>query len=622
MPTGRLSFGTGDSETDPMFDNTGSSVGKLPHSTDYPMKTTKGNEYNYAILRDDVLDEAVLLSTSEDYFAERESSFNNSRNSSYQRINDNLDPLAENTFYNDESDVEDNHSTGRPIGGGTLYGSISVDNNSAKSDASVSHLIDEARKEHKLIDWYKRPTVFMISTVMCMYAFSIGIGMTSEIQLLIYSICWLTNGELTNCNSPDIQQASAGLQKWASSITAIIKILVSANISSLSDIYGRKPLLIYTFALTFLSRLALIFIFTPMFFSKIAFIASLSIDALGGSMFVLLAVSNSYVVDVVDDVDRLHSLGKVVAGLFIGMALGPTLSSLLALSPQYLLRLSVVLIFISLVIMIVLLPESRSNKLRRRSRRESDHALNLLLLNQQENKSHWYDKLGLTQLVDSLLSLKLFWITRKDQSTGKLDISARLNVIYLLIIEMLISSCQFGAGPALVLYGIYWYSWDQNTLGLLVGFTAGLRALVLTFFNPWFHSKLKNTFVYHSTSVDFIDIITISLSVIALFIASTFVSIVTSEYGLIVYVIFTSFVGLASPTIHSSLLKYNTDSSKNGAWFGAMALIRNIISLISPILFLSLYVLSLSKWRPLIFGTISLFALMSIGLICAMRING
>lgn len=616
-PAGRLSSVTGGSDSDPMLDSADLSVGpRSHHPTDYPIKDMQSNGYNYAILRDDVLDEAALLSTSEDYFAEREGSFFGSHRSSSHMDADDFDSPNDG-FYND---VEDYHPDGRPISGRS-YGAIVADTNSAKSDVSVSHLINEARKEHKLIDWHKRPTAFMISSVMFLYSFSIGVGMTSELQLLIYAVCWVTNGEPTHCNSPDIQQASANLQKWNSTVTAIIKILVSANISSLSDIYGRKPLLLYTFFMTFLSRFALIFVFTPSFFSGGAYIISQSIDSIGGSMFVLMAVSNSYVVDVVDDEDRLHSLGKVVAGMFMGMALGPTLSSFLALSPEQLLKVSVVLTFFAFIIVVVFLPESRSTKLRTRSRRESDHALNLLVLQEQANQSRWYDKLGLTQLVDSFFSLKLLWITRLDPATMKLDISSRVNVLYLLAIDTLISSCQIGGASALILYGIYWYGWDQNKLGILVGFASALRALILTFFNPWFHSKLKQKFVYHSTSVDFIDIITISLSVGALFCGSTFVCFVTSEFGLIIYVIFTSFVGLASPTIHSSILKHNPDSGKNGAWFGALALIRNIINLIAPIIFLSVYVLSFDTWRPLIFGVISLFALLSSFLICSIRIT-
>lgn len=593
---------------------------QIPHTADYPLKNTQGKAYDYAILRDDVLDESALLGTSEDYFAERESSFMMSQSSSYAQGYEDLENASDHRFSDGDGAAEEYHPNGRPIGGGTMYGSVVADNVSAKSDGSVSHLISEARKDHLLIAWYKRPTVFMISGVMFLYAFSVGVGMTSELQLLITAVCWVTNGELNNCNTPGIQHESANLQKWNSTITAIVKILVSANISAMSDIYGRKPLLIFTFVMSFLSRLALIFVFTPAFFSKPLYILSQSVDALGGSIFVLMAVANSYVVDVVDEADRLHSLGKVVAGMFMGLALGPTLSSLLSLKAQQLLRLSVALIAISLVVVIVFLPESRSNKLRRRSRRESDHALNLLASQNQQKESKWYNNLGLTQLVESFFSLNLLWITRKDPNTRKLDISARLNVIYLLTIDTLVSCCQIGGSAAIVLYGIYWYQWDQNKLGLLVGCAAGLRSLVLMFFNPWFHRKLIDTFVYHSTGVDFIDIVTISLSVIALLVGTVFVTIFTGEYGMVIYVLCTSFVGLASPTIHSAVLKYNTDSGKNGAWFGALALIRNLITLIAPILFLSLYVLSLTMWRPLIFGAMALFATISLGLICSMRI--
>lgn len=610
-PTGRLSSVTA-SEADTLLGASDS-----PHTADYPMRDASAGGLQgvtYAILRDDVMDEAALLSTSEDYFAERESSYLPSRHSSYAGADssddDGLD--AARHHYDYERNITSN------------YGAILQEREDAvaslKSDDSISMLIDEARTKNKLINWYKRPSVLMISFVMFLYAFSAGVGATSELKLLIVAVCWIHDGAAGNCNSPLVQQSAANLQKWNSTITGLIKILVSAKISALSDVYGRRPMLLYTFMMSVISKLGLVFVFTPRFYSNVAYVLTMSIDAIGGSIFVFLALSNSYVVDVVDDSDRLHSLGKVVAGLFLGMSMGPLLSSFLSLSSPTLLKLSTLLTFLSFVAVIVFLPESRSSKLRSRSHRESNAALHLSML-RQANEIKWYEKIGLAHLVESLFALKLFWITRKNPSNGKLDISARLNVIYMMIIDMLIGSCQIGAAPALVLYGIYYYNWDQHKLGLIMGLAAGLRALILSFFNPWFHSKLKKMFVYHSTSVDFIDIVTISTALLLLSFGSLFASIYTREVGLLVYIVATSFVGLVSPTIHSAVLKYNEEPGNNGAWFGGMALIRNLVNLVSPLVFLSLYVLSFSTWRPLIFGTIALFSFISIFLICSMRIE-
>ncbi|GMM30159.1 hypothetical protein DAMA08_029040 [Martiniozyma asiatica (nom. inval.)] len=588
----------------------------LPPMTTQQNTASIPTAYNYAILADEVVEEAALLSTSEGgYMAEYED-YSSDRHPSYNSS------LVEDDY---EEELDNYNSRGRPIGvinsqydnsksSNFQYGSID-DSNSVLSEISDSNLLNEAREDFSLLNWYNKPSVMMASVTMFLYCFSVGLSITSELQLLLYAVCWLKNGEPTNCDSPSVSQANAILVKWTNTCTALIKILISVKISSLSDIYGRKPLLLYSFIMSLISRTSLIFVLTPKFFKIWLYVASQSIDALGGSMFVVLAVANSYVVDVVDERERLKSLGKVSGGLFMGMFAGPFISSVLAVDAQYLLRLSATCISISIILITFILPESRSKKLRDKSRRASMISQKSI----KENPTFW-SLVGLNSVVESFTSLKLLWVTRISPETGKLDISARINAIYLLTIEILLSCCQIGGAGTIALYCLYWFHWNQKNLGLLIGMASGLRAIVLTWINPIIHEKLLNIFIHDSSKIDFIDLTSILIAVVSYFFGSLICVMWNSTWALLPYVCLVSFSSIGTPTINSALLKYNEKSGDNGRFFGALALIRNLIVLVSPILFLSLYVYSLNHWRPLIFAVMALFTGIAAILIGCLRI--
>lgn len=566
--------------------------------------------YNYAVLNDDIVEEAALLSSSEGYDAEYDA------DSIASTVSQNLIDS-----YDSEVETGNYFSTSYP--------------DSVISEVSDSILILEERDSFSLIKWYKRPSVLMSSLIAFFYSFSIGISLTPELELVLTAICYQNsiNHEMSNCVADDIQQKNASIQKWATLISSIIQILVSTKIGQLSDIYGRKPVIIWTFTTAGLARFLLIFILTPEYFTTLRFITGNMIGAFGGSLFVLLGLANSYTIDVVHDKNRLQSLGKVTGSLFLGLSLGPLFTSFLArtfkIKAIQFMGLSSSFFFISIVLIILFIPESRSLKLRDKSRRNS-------IRSQRKLKSSfsWIYILGLSSFIDSFRSLKFFWVSRPvdfkpsdtkppisgnlDETTElltnlnsesqPLDMTARLNVILLLAMEILINFCTSGSSLPIVLYLLYRFDLNQSQLSLFVGISAGSRALVLTVINPWLQNHLLRIFIHDSINVDFIDVISVGISIFCGVIASLTCSLSYSISAVFIYVLFSSFVNIGSPVIDSALLKYNSNPGKNGEFFGALAFIRNIVNLVSPWVFLSLFSFGMGIGRPqAIFYIIVLF---------------
>ena len=639
------------------------------------IKVSRGNSYLYATINDDIIEEAALLSSSGGgYDAEIEDDrFNSNSNSSYaSQTGDEGDDINSDDELNDNNinffsnintsnNITNNDGGSRILSTGNLnklgVGPLTLnDNGSIFSEESDSALLLEERDTYKFLAWHKRPSVLLLSSVLFLFAFSVGVAMSSELTMILTGVCYVTNGNLDNCSSNEVQQNNAQLQKWINFASSIIKIIVSTKVGKLSDIHGRKIMILFTFFMTALSRLLSVFVLTPKYFTYPGVFACSILDAMGGSMFVLLGVANSYTIDVVHEKERLKSLGTITGALFLGLSLGPFVSSIVSITFKvrsiYLMMASFVLIFLSFFFVLFILPESRSVKLRNKSRRFSVRSQREL-----ESNQSWTYKLGLHHYIDSFSSLKLLWVTRpldfnptetgsskavsmnmpnssnsqsnnvsstpkplakkrfslsrtndnlksllesENEPTDQIDMSARINGCLLLAIEILVNFCSVGSTLPVALYLIYQFNMSQSQLGLFVGFAAGFRSFALTVFNPWLQHFLLELFNYDPINVDFIDVTTIMISIVCELVAAFFVSFSTSFFGVIVYVVLASISSIGSPVIHSTLLKYNTNPGKNGEFFGALALIRNVLNLIAPLIFLSIYSYGVSISKPYI----------------------
>lgn len=584
------------------------------HHSSNPIHVRRGDSLKYAILNDDILEEGAMLSSSEGYDA---SSNNSSANSQSLMAEDQpLDEFIQNSL-----------SQGN-------YSSIHYQD-SVFSEISDSILLLQDREHHNSLKWYRRPSIFMVSVLVFSYCFSLGIAMSSDLDLIMKAVCYLVNGEVNNCSTPSVQQMNANLQKYNNFIGSFIKILVSVKMGKLSDIYGRKPMFLITFTLSCLSKFMCVFILTPRYFTFNRVILANIVDSFGGSIFVLLSIANSYVCDVVHERERLPALSKVTGAFFLGLSLGPLTSSFLGstfnIPSIHFVGASAALFFMSIIFVIWCIPESRGEKLRDKSRRFSIRSRREL-----ESSPSWTYKLGLSGVIDSFESLKILWITRPRQfSTNEnnseyemnpsqdpsslqkleIDLPARVNGILLLAIDLFFVICSAGSSLPIALYMIYKFNLSQSQLGLFVGVISGSRAIVLSVLNPWVQHNLLNFFSHDPFNVDFIDITTIGVAILSEIVASLLCSISPTLWILCFYFILTSLSAVGSPVIHSALLKYNPNPSKNGEFFGALALIKNIVNLVAPWFFLTVYSFGIGIAKPeiifyIILGSFSIAGLL------------
>lgn len=478
-----------------------------------------------------------------------------------------------------------------------------------RSVTSASEVLARARVSNENLPFYKRPAVLMICTVEFLFFFAIGVSGASELILILEAVC--SKVDPGHCDSSLVQNANAQAQKWYA-LTSVINVLVSGKVGQLSDIYGRRPAVLFVMLCCLASGIVEYIVLQPENFSVFKLLLAGCIQSFGGSVFVLVAIGNSYVVDVVPENERMQAIGQLSAYYNFGMGAGPLVASFCGLPPRVNFQVSIGLMAITFVVTFAFLPESRPMRLKDRSRRMS-----------QESATQASDsiprKLGFGSIVDSIGSLRLLWITRHN-SDGTLDYASRFNVIFLLCINAIFFTAGLGLGMPKVLYAGYTFHWDVTLTSLYMGLSMSLRALVLLLFSPWLYKLFVSIFQKHSKRVDYIDLFTFSFSLISDMFVEVSCICASNTSTFFISTIFVGFASLGMPTLHSTLVKYSPSSAQNGEFFGAIALITNFLALLAPVLGLTLYQFSVSIDPKLIFYVGLAFYISALSLVFFIRI--
>ncbi|ESX03569.1 hypothetical protein HPODL_00066 [Ogataea parapolymorpha DL-1] len=473
-------------------------------------------------------------------------------------------------------------------------------------DQSDMDLVLENLRDHRRLVWHKRPSVFMICVVVFITAFVLGIQQGQELTLTFDGACHYYNSKhpdgMISCGSAASQQLGTRIQWWQNLIGGVSTVLVSVKMGHLSDVYGRKPLLVYNILIFVVSGClkSLIFGADEAWFTPARYLAVHFLGTLAGSLPVTMGLSNSYLIDVVDETQRATYMAILVAFFYIGLTLGPMTGAFVPLPMFQIYALSVLVQALALVLVVLFLPESRSRKLRRRSSRR------------MSSISASKPAIGVGS------SLRLLWITRRDAS-GNIDWDARWTVVKLLVVEVLVFSATMGAGIVWAIYGKFKFQWTSRDLSFCLGLAMLCRASVLLVFNPWFSKKLAYHFRKETTMIDATDKLALLLAVSMNSVGRLLMICAASPSLFLASFLFEGFGSILDPVLHSTVLKYNQAPDRNGELFGCFALIRSTLSVAAPTFFLTVYTLTLKSDPKVALYITEALMLASLALVLSLR---
>ncbi|ODQ77535.1 hypothetical protein BABINDRAFT_163533 [Babjeviella inositovora NRRL Y-12698] len=481
----------------------------------------------------------------------------------------------------------------------------------------------EARLEHLKLLWHKRPSIGMIVAIMFTLALAVGIGMSAKLVLMLRLACSSIDkvrGDSAlvaeKCTNADAQEMISTLQLYCLFIGGSASILVSGKIGEYSDKFGRKPALLFFLCLLVMLTLLTAYLLDPRFQSELHFKLFVLVDLLGklgGGAFAFLALACLYVTDVVDTEVRTKLLGIVLAAMFLGISIGPIfgsfiLNDVLGREDDIILTCYTECMLLAIVTVVVLLvvPESRPLKARQKSRTLSMQAKlhrkrsSISVRSGIETCSpvthkllsgvNWHEVL---YQLNVFLPLKVFWVPANV--SGRLSVpwtkryEARITVCLLLGVELLLLVSAFSIAPVVSMYGIFQFQWTSTELNAFILISSGARTLSLVLVAPLFINFLKTrVFDIHPEVLDKVDLTVVGAAILFEIGGGSMMTFAAVTKVFLLSSVFMAIGAMASPALQSSIVKYGP-KHKTGEVFGALAVFRNMISLVGPASFLYVY---------------------------------
>ncbi|OEJ80451.1 putative membrane protein [Hanseniaspora osmophila] len=426
-------------------------------------------------------------------------------------------------------------------------------------------------------------------------------------------------------NERQSQKEFAKFQSVTSVIQGLLGISLCSKYGHLSDNHGRVFVLQICGLLTILGSLANLYIYkdstTYEFYSFVFFYC---IEALNAGQMSMVAVGNSYVSDIVSEDNRMVCISFFMSIMYATIGIGPLVGSFLvkifkgnSFNTLY------VALFLNVSYTLgveFFLSESRTVNERRESQSQyHNEVLRKNLRKEQaifsKESSKWskvYHLLKMDTLIDLFKPLKTLWVPK----TALGSLVPRINVLILVIIEMFVGGSVEGSVQAIVTYSMFKYSWSSVEIGYYYSISGVGRALVLLLAVPQLISFLKRrNYVALPDSIDRIDMIHLYLFLI--FVITAFASMIvyeTNDIGSYLNSLFISLSAFALPTVQNGVIKYASKKSI-GQVFAAMAVLRHLMSLIAPPLYLQVYAATaktfptLFLYIPIILSALSLVLL-------------
>lgn len=518
-----------------------------------------------------------------------------------------------------------------------------IDTYSAVVDGAEDDLDEDAawlreqRVTHRSLHWLRRPSVVMIGSCLFLFAFATSSAESTR-QMVTFKLACnyvLKQNGSGSCDPRSTQVLVSGLQQAYAIAGGITTLFASGKIGPLSDQYGRRAFIVLIGILQTLGKLLRYVVMTRWPELKFGMMVITEIIAnLCGGVITLVTLSNCYVSDIAEAHQRTYYLGINIAMLFVGLSTGPLAGNLLLLVASKLgmskssmegtfsalktplapaapvpysnierhefvpLKVEIGILLTVLLFVLFVLPESRSENARRKSRSLSRSLLMSSIdaaIAEQSKTSKFFEVFNFLRPL-RLITYPKDLVLRLRHSSLK---PIRLAVIVLVVSECLMTSISMPMGEIYVLYGIYKFGWTAQNLGILLAVACLSRAFALIVVSPLISKKVfqqKLKLEVNAKRFDHVDYAMIAFSFLCEFLGMLSLGFAPNGTVFLSLLVLNSLGALANPALNLAVVKFFPEL-KIGELFGAVALVKNVLQVIVPVLLLGLYKSALSHWN-------------------------
>ncbi|CAI8494424.1 unnamed protein product [Hanseniaspora opuntiae] len=410
-------------------------------------------------------------------------------------------------------------------------------------------------------------------------------------------------------------------QSYTSIIQSLSGFVMCSYYANQSDMHGRVHVLKICGWWTILGSIANVYLycFETIQYSRWIYITLYCIEGINGGILSLTAIGSSYIFDISKERERFVKLSIFMSIIYGSIGSGPLIGSFLVKNNIFnnaqMIYLASIMNGLYFLGCCTLLKESRQERDRRQSQTIHMQQKRLKIEKSRNTNLGWKSKVlhffnYKDHLIDLFKPLKTLWVPKTHQGS----LVPRYNVLILIFIEVFVNGFIEGCVPAVIAYAMFDFKWTSVEIGWFYSISGIVRCIVLLIIVPNMLTLLQKKFMVLNDSIDKID--KIYLNFFLIFSISGFLSMIVIKDSLGVYLnaIFLSLTAFAIPTIQNVIIKYS--SKKNTSIvFAGIAILRNLVQLISPPILLKIYSSTIENEKllflyvPLIFSVFSLILL-------------
>lgn len=419
----------------------------------------------------------------------------------------------------------------------------------------------------------------------------------------------------------DIHKEYTLFQSYTSIIQSLSGFVMCSYYANQSDMHGRVHVLKMCGWWTILGSIANIYLycFDTVDYSRWLYIILYCIEGMNGGVLSLTAIGSSYIFDISGEKERFVKLSIFMSIIYGAIGSGPLIGSFFVTKKIFdnagMIYVASAMNGLYFLGCCFLLKESRQE----RDRRESQNVyITQKKLKQEEMKRlniDWKSKIINSlnyqeYIIDLFKPLKTLWVPKTHQGS----LIPRFNVLILIFIEIFVNGFIEGCVPAVIAYSMFDFKWTSVEIGWFYSISGIVRCIVLLVIVPKMLQLLQKRFTVLNDSIDKIDKIYLNFFLIFAILGFLSMIVIVDSLGVYLNAIFLSLTAFAIPTIQNVIIKYS--SKKNTSIvFAGIAILRNLVQLISPPLLLKIYSSTMDSEKlmflyvPLIFSVISVFLL-------------
>ncbi|KAF2015221.1 tetracycline-efflux transporter-like protein [Aaosphaeria arxii CBS 175.79] len=457
------------------------------------------------------------------------------------------------------------------------------------------------------LPWWNRPSIYWLLPPFLLFTLAFGGIVIPKLNLIYNLLCddyyasrspenqdpisspMDPGNRYDRCQNPDVASRSSLFLLYGSLISGIIAAFTSPKIGAMSDLYGRKKLMVFTTCGLLVSELLTILAAKyPQTVDVNWILVGYAIDGLCGTFIVGMALAHSYATDCTSPQKRNVAFGYFHACLFTGIAVGPVLAGYIIKQREPIVgKTEAVLIIFYLALgahtlfiffLFFVIPESLTES-RQQAARESRKK-------ELERLGPSSDIINRLRSINFLSPLKILYPTGPGSSPA-----LRRNLILLAATDTIMFSIAMSSMGVITIYVRAHFNWQEWETSKFVSVVNASRVLSLLVILPLITRIVRGrsgTSGQSNSGSDTFDLSIIRIAILFDMLGYLGFSLVTKADLFTIPGVIASLGGMGSPTLGSALTKH-IPPDRVGQLLGATGLLHAMSRVVGPAIFNGIY---------------------------------